>query len=59
MEQNIKMLDWIKKVNKQYGSDIVQFGVEEKDLDLIPFTSLRLNYMSYGGVPRGSIKIEL
>ncbi len=53
METNIKMLEWMKKVNKQYGSEIVQLGVEEKDLDLIPFTSLRLNYMSYGGVPRG------
>ena len=52
METNIKMLEWMKKVNKQYGSEIVQVGVEEKDLDLIPFTSLRLNYMSYGGVPR-------
>lgn len=53
MSDNIKMLEWMKKVNKQYGVDIVQLGVEEKELDLIPFTSLRLNYMSYGGVPRG------
>lgn len=55
METNTKMLEWMKKVNKQYGSDIVQLGVKEKDLDLIPFSSLRLNYMSYGGVPRGRI----
>ena len=48
-------MDWMKKVNKQYGSEIVQLGTEEKDLDLIPFSSLRLNYMSYGGVPRGRI----
>lgn len=53
METNTKMLEWMKKVNKQYGSDIVQLGAEEKELDLIPFTSLRLNYMSYGGCPRG------
>ena len=45
----------MKKVNKQYGSEIVQLGMEEKELDLIPFSSLRLNYMSYGGVPRGRI----
>lgn len=52
MNENQKMTDWMKKVNKQYGSDIVQLGAEEKDLDLIPFSSLRLNYMAYGGVPR-------
>lgn len=52
---NTNLMDWMKKVNKQYGSEIVQLGTEEKDLDLIPFSSLRLNYMSYGGVPRGRI----
>lgn len=53
MSDNQKMIEWMKKVNKQYGVEIVQLGVEEKDLELIPFSSLRLNYMSYGGVPRG------
>lgn len=52
---NSKLLDWMKKVNKTYGSEIVELNVAEKDLDLIPFTSPRLNYMSYGGVPRGRI----
>jgi len=52
---NTNLMDWMKKVNKQYGSEIVQLGMEEKELDLIPFSSLRLNYMSYGGVPRGRI----
>ena len=52
---NTNLMDWMKKVNKQYGSEIVQLGAEEKELDLIPFSSLRLNYMSYGGVPRGRI----
>lgn len=50
---NVSLIDWMKKVNKQYGAEIVQLGVEEKELDLIQFTSLRLNYMSYGGCPRG------
>ena len=49
---NSKLLDWIKKVNKTYGSEIVELNVKEKDLDLIPFTSPRLNYMCYSGVPR-------
>lgn len=52
---NSKLFEWMKKVNKQYGSEIVELNVTEKDLDLIPFTSPRLNYMSYGGVPRGRI----
>ena len=52
MSDNTKMLEWMKKVNKEYGTEIVQLGVDKKELDLIPFTSLRLNYMSYGGVPR-------
>ena len=52
---NANLMDWMKKVNKQYGSEIVQLGTEEKELDLIPFSSLRLNYMSYGGVPRARI----
>lgn len=53
---SIEKLDsWMKKVNKEYGSDIVQIGAQEKNLDLIPFSSLRLNYMAYGGVPRGRI----
>lgn len=52
---NANLMDWMKKVNKQYGSEIVQLGAEEKDLDLIPFSSLRLNYASYGGVPKGRI----
>lgn len=56
--ENQKLLEWMKKVNKQYGSEIVQLGAQEKDLDLIPFTSLRLNYMSYGGIPKGRF-IEL
>lgn len=49
---NANLMDWMKKVNKQYGSEIVQLGMEERDLDLIPFSSLRLNYLSYGGVPK-------
>ena len=36
---NSKLLDWMKKVNKTYGSEIVELNVKEKDLDLIPFRS--------------------
>lgn len=50
---NSKLLEWMKKVNKEYGSEIVELGVEKKNLDLIPFSSPRLNYLSYGGCPKG------
>lgn len=53
--ENQKMLEWMKKVNKQYGAEIVELNREEKNIDLIPFTSPRLNYSSYGGVPRSRI----
>lgn len=49
---NSKMMDWMKKVNKTYGSEIVKISDKGKDLDVIPFSSLRLNYMSYGGIRR-------
>ena len=49
----MNLLNWMKKVNKEYGSEIVKLGGEKKPVELIPFSSLRLNYMSYGGVPRG------
>lgn len=52
---NEKLYDWMKKVNKQYGSEIVELNVQEKELELIPFSSPRLNYLSYGGIPRGRI----
>lgn len=52
---NTKLTEWMKKVNKEYGSEIVQLNVQEKELDLIPFTSPRLNYLSYGGIPLGRI----
>lgn len=45
----------LRKINKDSKSNIVGFGVKRAELRKIPFTSLRLNYMLYGGLPRGRI----
>jgi len=50
---NNDLSDWMKKVNKSFGMDVIQLGIKEEPLELIPFSSLRLTYLSYGGVPRG------
>lgn len=44
----------IKNLTKQYG-DIIETGIEKVDYDRIPFSSPRLNYMTYGGLPVGHI----
>lgn len=44
----------IKDLNKKYG-DIAGYGVRQRDYDKIPFTSPRLTYMTFGGLPVGRI----
>lgn len=44
----------IKDINKKYG-DIANYGVKQVEYDKIPFTSPRLNYMTFGGLPVGRI----
>lgn len=45
----------IKKINKDAGSNIVGYGIPKKDYTRIPFTSPRMNYCTYGGIPTGRI----
>ena len=45
----------LKTLNKNFESGTVQAGVEYQDLVKIPFKSVRLNYMTYGGIPVGRI----
>jgi RecA/RadA recombinase len=45
----------LQGIAKQYGSDIVETGVEKNDYDRIPFSSPRLNYMTFGGLPMGHV----
>lgn len=43
-----------KDINKKYG-DIASFGAKQTEYDKIQFTSPRLNYMCFGGLPVGRI----
>lgn len=45
----------IKDINKKLKLGNIQLGVEYQDLERIPFSSCRLNYMTYGGIPVGRI----
>lgn len=44
----------LQGLTKKYG-DIVETGIEKLDYDRIPFSSPRLNYMTFGGLPMGHI----
>ena len=43
------------KVNKDAKSDILTVGMKDYDYKRIPFTSPRMNYCSFGGVPVGKL----
>ncbi len=45
----------LKKLSKGFKTGGIQSGVEFKPLKRIPFSSPRLNYMTYGGIPVGRI----
>lgn len=45
----------IKSLNKKLRIGSIQIGVEHKDVEKIPFSSYRLNYMTYGGLPLGRV----
>ena len=47
--------DVMKDFNKRYKEDLVHIGVSEFKYDRIPFTSPRLNYMTFGGLPVGKL----
>ena len=50
-----KLDEMVKEVNKKWKEDIAAKGVPHIETTKIPFTSSRLNYMTYGGVPRGRL----
>lgn len=43
------------EINKELGSNIVHWGIRENDYERIPFTSPRLNYITFGGLPKGKL----
>lgn len=45
----------IKNINKKSGTNIAHFGLEHTHYDRIPFTSPRMNYCTYGGLPVGRL----
>ena len=50
-----KLDDLVKTINKEWKEDIAARGIPKIEVKKIPFTSSRLNYMTYGGVPRGRL----
>ena len=51
----MKIDDVMKDFNKKFKEDLVHYGVSSYDYDRIPFTSPRLNYMTFGGLPIGKL----
>lgn len=45
----------MKTVNKDFKSDVCKMGLQFPDVPRIPFSSPRLNYMTYGGIPTARI----
>lgn len=50
---NNKLLDTLASINKEYGKDTIRFGLGYDTVPRIPFSSIRVNYMTYGGIPIG------
>ena len=44
-----------KELNKKYKSEFIHSGYSDFEFERIPFSSPKLNYMTYGGIPRGYI----
>lgn len=45
----------IKDMNKKAGEIIISRGLQEYSYERIPFTSPRMNYCTYGGLPLGKV----
>lgn len=51
----MKIDEVMKNFNKTWKEELVHTGVATYDYERIPFTSPRLNYMTFGGVPVGKL----
>lgn len=51
----MSLKDVMKEFNKKHKEELVHEGVASYDYDRIPFTSPRLNYMTFGGLPVGKL----
>ena len=45
----------LNKINKEFKKELAMKGIGDLIIKRIPFTSPRLNYETYGGIPRGRI----
>ena len=45
----------MKEMNKRAKETIVTVGMKDFDYKRIPFTSPRMNYCTFGGIPQGKI----
>jgi len=54
-DKQLSLDEVIKRINKDAGADIVGYGIPKKDYTRIPFTSPRMNYCTYGGIPTGRL----
>lgn len=50
-----KVEELMKEMNKKYKDVILTKGLAKYDYERIPFTSPRLNYMTFGGIPIGKL----
>ena len=50
-----KLDEVMKDFNKRFKEELVHHGVSQYDYERIPFTSPRLNYMTFGGLPKGKL----
>ena len=51
----MNLADGLSKVNKEFKKELAIKGIGDIKINRIPFTSPRLNYETYGGIPRGRI----
>lgn len=50
-----KLDEIMKNVNKRYKEEIISHGLSDYSYKRIPFTSPRMNYCTFGGLPVGKI----
>jgi len=51
----MSLTEVMRDFNKKFKEDLVHKGLPEYDYERIPFTSPRLNYMTFGGLPKGKL----
>ncbi len=51
----LTLSELVKKINKEAGAEIAVDGVQHYNYERIPFTSPRMNYCTFGGIPEGRL----